>query len=81
MIRHAHKRGMKVYAWTIDDPVQMMVMMSRGVDGIISNEVALAHRVKDARARLTPLGRLVVWLAGETGLLRGAGKTSAREDA
>jgi len=81
MIRHAHRRGMKVYAWTIDDPVQMMVMMSRGVDGIITNEVALAHRVKDLRARLNPLGRVVLWLAGESGLLRGADNTSAREDA
>ncbi len=81
MIRHAHRRGIKVYAWTIDDPIQMTVMMSRGVDGIITNDVALAHRVKDLRASLTPLGRLVVWLGGELGLLRGAGKASSREDA
>ena len=81
MIRRGQRRGMKVYAWTIDDPVQMMVMMSRGVDGIITNDVALAHRVKELRARLNPLGRVVLWLAGESGLLRGAGNTSAREDA
>jgi hypothetical protein len=56
-------------------------MMSRGVDGIITDEVALARHVQDLRAMLTPLGRLVVWLAGETGLLRGAENTSAREDA
>ena len=81
MIRRAQGRGMKVYVWTIDDPVQMTVMMSRGVDGIITDEVALARHVQDLRARLTPLGRLVVWLAGESGLLRGAEHTSAREDA
>src|SRR5262249_19809659 len=44
-IRHAHARGMKVYAWTINDPVQMWVMMSRGVDGVITDRVALAQRV------------------------------------
>ena len=81
MIRRAHQQGMKVYAWTIDDPIQMWVMMSRGVDGIITNEVAMAHQVKDVRAALTPLGRFIVWLAGESGLLRGVEGSSSREDA
>ena len=81
MIRRAQGRGMKVYAWTINDPVQMSVMMSRGVDGIITDQVALARQVQDLRATLTPLGRLVVWLAGEAGLLRGVENSSAREDA
>jgi len=81
MIRRAHERDMKLYAWTIDDPVQMTVMMSRGVDGIITNQVALARQVQDLRANLTPLGRFVVWMAGEAGLLRGMEKSSARDDA
>ena len=81
MIRHAHRRGMKVYAWTIDDPVQMSVMMSRGVDGIITDQVALARQVLELRAKLTPLGRFVVWMAGETGLLRGMEKSSAKDEA
>ena len=81
MIRRAQRRGMKVYAWTINDPVQMSVMMSRGVDGIITDQVALARQVQDLRAKLTPLGRLVVWLAGEAGLLRGVENSSSREDA
>ena len=81
MVRHAHRRGMKVYAWTIDDPVQMSVMMSRGVDGIITDQVALARKVQELRAKLTPLGRFVVWMAGETGLLRGMEKSSAKDEA
>ena len=81
MVRHAHRRGMKVYAWTIDDPVQMSVIMSRGVDGIITNEVTLARKVQDLRKKLTPLGRFVVWMAGEIGFLRGAEKFSARDEA
>jgi glycerophosphoryl diester phosphodiesterase len=80
-IRRAHKRGMKVYAWTVDDPVQMSVMMSRGVDGIITDKVALARQVQEIRVKLTPLGRFVVWMAGESGLLRGMEKSSARDDA
>ena len=81
MVRQAHKREMKVYAWTIDDPVQMSVMMSRGVDGIITDQVALARQVQELRAKLTPFGRFVVWIAGETGLLRGMEKSSVRDDA
>jgi glycerophosphoryl diester phosphodiesterase len=81
MIRRAHQRGMQVYAWTVDDPVQMSVMMSRGVDGIITDQVALARQVQDLRAKLTVVGRVVLWIAGETGLLRGMEHSSARDEA
>ncbi len=81
MVRHAHGRGMKVYAWTINDPVQMWAMMSRGVDGIITDRVALARQVQDLRAELSPVGRFIVWMAGEAGLLRGMEDSSDRDDA
>ena len=81
MIHRAHKQGMKVYVWTVNDPVQMSVMMSRGVDGIITDEPALARQVIKLRKHLTPFGRLVVWIAGETGLLHGVDKYSTEEDA
>jgi glycerophosphoryl diester phosphodiesterase len=81
MIRRAHGRGMRLYTWTIDDPVQMWVMMSRGVDGIITNRVALAHQIKKARAQMTPLGRFIIWMVGESGLLSGKELSSARDDA
>ena len=80
-IRAAHSRGMQVYAWTINDPVQMFVMMSRGVDGIITDRVELSRQVRDLRATMTPLMRLLVWLAGEAGLLPGTDDTSTRDDA
>jgi glycerophosphoryl diester phosphodiesterase len=81
MVWRIHKRGMQVYPWTVNDPVQMWVMMSRGVDGIITDRVALANRVKELRADLTPTGRFVIWMAAETGLLRGIDKKSTEEDA
>ena len=80
-IRRAHRRGMKVYAWTINNPVQMSVMMSRGVDGLITDEPALARQVLELRERLSPAGRLLIWIAGETGLLRGVDEISPAEDA
>ena len=81
MIKRAHKQGMKVYVWTINDPIQMSVMISRGVDGIITDEPALARQVMELRKQLSPFGSLVVWIAGETGLLYVADKYSTEEDA
>ena len=51
-IRRAHERGMQVYVWTINDPVQMSVMLSRGADGLITDEPALAREVLDRDALL-----------------------------
>jgi glycerophosphoryl diester phosphodiesterase len=60
---------MKVYVWTINDPVRMSILLSRGVDGIITDDPALAREVLGMRAGLSPVGRLVLWAAGETGFL------------
>ena len=81
LIRKAHSRGMQLYVWTVNDPVQMSVMMSRGVDGLITDNPALVRQVQEIRAGLTPLGRLVVWVAGEAGLLKGWEPPSSEEDA
>jgi len=81
MIRRAHERGMRVFVWTINDPVQMSVMLSRGVDGLITDEPNLARRVMEYRNTFGPFGRVLVWLAGETGLLRQADESSEQEDA
>jgi len=56
-------------------------MMSRGIDGIITDEPALARQVMELRRELSPFGRLVVWIAGEAGLLPGIDKFSTEEDA
>ena len=72
---------MKLYVWTINDPIQMSVMMSRGADGIITDEPALARKLIELREKISPFGRLLVWIAGETGLLRETATTSSVEDA
>jgi len=80
-IRRAHQNGMQVFVWTINDPVQMSVMLSRGVDGLITDEPGLARRVMEYRDTLGPFGRLLIWVAGETGLLRGSDESSDEKDA
>ncbi|GGA75685.1 glycerophosphoryl diester phosphodiesterase [Neiella marina] len=70
LIRDAHSRGLKVYVWTVNSPVMMSVMLSRGVDGLITDEPGLAREVMQMREELSLVGRLVIWIAGELGLLQ-----------
>lgn len=37
LVRFMHHRGIKVNAWTVDNPKQIRRMLSMGVDGVISN--------------------------------------------
>ncbi len=69
MVRQAHRHGVDVYVWTVNDPVQMSIMLSRGVDGIITDRPNLVRRVMELRSDLSPFGRILVWIAGESGLL------------
>lgn len=59
-IRSAHRSGKQVYVWTVNDPTTMSSMMSLGVDGIITDEPAMAKRVLADRAGLSTAKRLLV---------------------
>jgi glycerophosphoryl diester phosphodiesterase len=37
MVRHAHRNGIEVVPWTIDDPATMAKLIDDGVDGIITD--------------------------------------------
>ena len=62
-VRRAHAKGKKVYAWTINDPVQMFRMLNLGVDGVITDQPAIARWVIERRSRLSSAERLLVGLA------------------
>lgn len=59
-VRRAHAAGKDVYVWTVNDPVTMSRMLSRGVDGLITDEPALARRVLAERAGMSSLERLLL---------------------
>jgi glycerophosphoryl diester phosphodiesterase len=63
MIANAKSVGKDVYVWTVDDPVTMSRMISMGVDGLITNEPALARDVMQRRNELSTGERLLLWLA------------------
>ncbi len=67
-VKLAHRDGMKVYVWTVDDPSTMSVMMGRGVDGVITNKPAAAKTVLARRAELSPALRLLLEVADVLGV-------------
>lgn len=63
LIRTAHEAGKELYVWTVNDALAMSQMMSLGVDGIITDEPALAREVLAARAELSSVQRLLLHIA------------------
>jgi glycerophosphoryl diester phosphodiesterase len=62
-IRHARKAGRDVYVWTVNDPLSMSRMISRGAAGLITDEPALARQVLSHRAELSSPERLLLQAA------------------
>ena len=62
-INRAHAAGKDVYVWTVNDPAHMSRMVSRGVDGLITDEPALARQVLTERANLSSVERLLLEVA------------------
>ena len=49
-VEHAHRAGVAVKVWTVDDPTDMTRLLDWGVDGIISDRPDVAAAVVSARA-------------------------------
>jgi glycerophosphoryl diester phosphodiesterase len=68
LIASAHRQGKDVLVWTVNDAVSMSVLISRGVDGIITDDPALGRSVLLQRAELSPAERLLLELALHFGM-------------
>jgi glycerophosphoryl diester phosphodiesterase len=67
LIRRAGAAGKPVYVWTVNDAIGMSRMLSLGVDGIITDEPALARQVLAGRSELNSVERLLIHSAALMG--------------
>ena len=68
LIKRSKAAGKKLYVWTVDEPVTMSRMISMGVDGLITNQPALARKVIERRNALSVSERLLLWVADSFGI-------------
>ncbi|MEX0284542.1 MAG: glycerophosphodiester phosphodiesterase family protein [Paracoccaceae bacterium] len=62
LIQRSEAAGKDVYAWTVNDPLTMSRMISMGVNGLITDDPALARQVIAERNALPTVARLALWL-------------------
>lgn len=63
LINRAHKNNIEIFVWTVNDPIDISTMTSRGVDGLITDVPDVALRTLDQRKDLKPSERLMLELA------------------
>ena len=50
-LRRAHRSGLPVHVWTIDDPAEMTRLLDLGVDGIMTDRPAVLRSVLEERGQ------------------------------
>jgi glycerophosphoryl diester phosphodiesterase len=48
-VNHAHRLGLQVHVWTIDEPAEMRDLLDLGVDGIMTDHIDVLRDVYTAR--------------------------------
>ncbi|WP_133169951.1 glycerophosphodiester phosphodiesterase family protein [Shimia abyssi] len=68
LVRETRAAGKETFVWTINDALSMSQMISKGVDGLITDEPALARKTIAEHRELNLIERMVLGLAGSIGL-------------
>ena len=59
-LRAARRNDLKVYVWTINRKSRMVDLLLQGVDGLITDDPVLAHRVREELGGMTAVERLLL---------------------
>lgn len=59
-IRRIQESGKLVFVWTVNDPASMSRIMALGVNGIITDEPALAREIHNRNMEMTPVERILI---------------------
>jgi glycerophosphoryl diester phosphodiesterase len=60
LLRSAHRNGLEVHVWTVNEAGRIVQMIKRGVDNVITSDPDLAVRVRNEWANLSGTERLVL---------------------
>jgi glycerophosphoryl diester phosphodiesterase len=60
LLRSAHRRGMEIHVWTVNDASQMVRLMKRGVDNLLTSDPDVAIRMRNQWDRVTGTERLLL---------------------
>jgi len=63
LLRNAHASGKEVLVWTVNDPLTAYAMISRGVDGVITDDPAMVRRMLAFYDDLNGVERLLAEVA------------------
>lgn len=67
-VRASHSRGKPVAAWTVNEPVEVSALLSRGVDNLITDDPRMVRQVLEERKAMSTLERAVLELSVSLGI-------------
>jgi len=81
LIWSAHRSGKEVQVWTVNDPIQMWALITRGADNLITDVPAVGRSVLSERAEMSAVERLLIEFGAWSGLIPGEAQVADEGDA